>query len=251
MKHLKQSLSLFLCFQINAAAPIYESIHLNNVESSLPKKYQERFERYLKSSIDQDGPNCFHATAYITGLTNRITYMSDQEFVGLLKKFNCQKIEKHEALKSGDIGLLSSDFSKINGMKNYEHAFIWDRYPDYLIEKIGSYSSFKLKQSHINESSEWTLFKKECLSNPDKCSLKLTNYRCPQYLAEKPYQGSDQLKALSQTVENWLRSTDTPSEEKMTQMELELKNIVSHSTSEIKEEALSLLRQVKILQDPN
>jgi hypothetical protein len=162
-------------------------VYLNNIPSSLSQKYFERFQRALKAPPLQDGPNCFQSTAYISGLTNRTTYMSDLEFFLLLKKFNCQKIERNETIKAGDIGLLSSDFPSAHRIQHFEHAFIWDEFPDYLIEKIGSYSSFKLKQTHIKESENWTLFKKECLEEPAKCALKLTNYRCPQHLVEEPW----------------------------------------------------------------
>lgn len=267
---MKQSYLLYIGFffvSISAnSASVDNSFLLNNAQSALPRKYQERLENYLRVTPQKDGPNCFQATAYITGLTNRMTYMSDQEFTRLLKKFNCQKIEKSSPPRSGDIGLLSSDFAQNNGMKNYEHAFIWDRYPDFLLEKIGSYSSFKLKQSHIRESEQWTMFKKECLINPDNCPLKLTNYRCPEYLAEKAFAGSNPLSQHTRTVEEWLFTSRSPSRSELSQLIVELQIIIQRDSDEVKkesntnllesyllekEEALSLLRQIQILKDPN
>jgi hypothetical protein len=265
MKRLFLVKIVFYSFCLNAA-PVTNSFDLNNVPSALPRKYQERLENYLRASPDKDGPNCFQATAFITGLTNRMTYMSDIEFFWLLKKFNCKELQKNDVPQSGDIGLLSSDFSKRNEMKHYEHAFVWDRFPDYLVEKIGSYSSFKLKQTHIRESEQWTLFKKECLIEPDKCALKLTNFRCPQYLAEKVYNGSNALEQQSRTVEEWLRSKHLPPKKDLSQLVLELKSLLSRNSEQINkqsninlfesyslenEEARSLLRQVQILMDPN
>jgi valyl-tRNA synthetase len=189
--------------------------------------------------------------------------MSDQEFMALLKKFNCEKIEKYDSIKSGDIGLLSSNFSFDGKAKGYEHAFIWDRYPDYLIEKIGSYSSFKLKQTHIKESESWTLFKKECLTEPEKCPLKLTNYRCPYYLAEKPWHGSPSLEEHRKLIDSWIHSNENPLTPDITKTLDELKTIIEEIKKEEKkstlslgkiiekEEAISLLRQVQIFQDPN
>jgi hypothetical protein len=255
----------FFTLSINSLATENPYV-LNNVASSLPRKYQERMEFYFRAQPKSDGPNCFQATAFVTGLSNRMTYMSDQEFTWLLKKFRCEKLEKHDSVKSGDIGLLSSDFSQKNGMKNYEHAFIWDRFPDYLVEKIGSYSSFKLKQTHIRESEQWTMFKKECLSDPDKCPLKLTNYRCPEYLAEKAYEGSNYLSQQSKTVEGWLQSAYSPNKNELEQLMSELQKVIIHHTEEIKkesnrnllesyslekEEALSLIQQLQIIKDPN
>lgn len=232
-------------------------IYFNNTESTLPQKYFERFQRAIKFSPLQDGPNCFQSTAYISGLTNRTSYMSDVEFFLLLKKFKCQKITRNEAIKPGDIGLLSSDFSSEYRTQHFEHAFIWDKFTDYLIEKIGSYSSFKLKQTHIRESENWTLFKKECIAEPDNCPLKLTNYRCPQYLAEKPWSGSEKLENQRRLIEGWIRSSDNPTPEDISKIIIELKIILADFEKEKKEnslekeEATSLIRQVQIFQDPN
>jgi hypothetical protein len=247
---------LFSSFQL-VANTNEADVYLNNIQSTLPQKYFERFQRAVKSTPLQDGPNCFQSTAYISGLTNRTSYMSDIEFFLLLKKFNCQKITRNEAIKAGDIGLLSSDFSSEFRTQHFEHAFIWDKFPDYLIEKIGSYSSFKLKQTHIKESENWTLFKKECIAEPDKCPLKITNYRCPQYLAEKPWSGSAKLESQRRLIEGWVHSSDNPTSEDISKIIIELKIILADFEKEKKEnslekeEAISLLRQVQIFQDPN
>ncbi len=256
--------TFFINFSINAA-PAENPYRLLNIQSSLPRSYQERLENYLKVAPQKDGPNSFQVTAFITGLTNRMTYMSDQEFVWLLKKFNCQKIEDHTALKSGDIGLLSNNITH-NGTKNYEHAFIWDRYPELVVEKIGSYSTFKVKQSHIRESEQWTMFKKECLTSPDMCPLKLTNYRCPQYLAEKVPMGSHPLNQLTRAIEEWMFNSHSLSKIDLSELTQELQAIIKNNSHEItkqkntnlfesysleKEEALSLLRQIEIFKDQN
>jgi hypothetical protein len=183
--------------------------------------------------------------------------MSDIEFFLLLNKFNCKKVERNETIKAGDIGLLSSDFASKHRPQHFEHAFIWDKFPDYVIEKIGSYSSFKLKQNHIKESENWTLFKKECIEEPDRCPLKLTNYRCPQYLAEKPWSGSTLVETQRRLIEGWIHSTENPISVDISNVIIQLKNILANLEKEKKEnslekeETISLLRQAQIFQDPN
>ena len=226
-------------------------IYSNKAESSVPANYLKRFQKLIYKPLQEhDGPNCFQSVAYITGLTNRLSYLSDQEFILLLKKFNCVKLEKTESIKSGDIALLSSDILSRGEARNYEHAFMWDHYPDYIIEKIGSYSSFKLKQSTLKESENWTLFKKECLDDPDKCRLKLSNFRCPQYLTETPWQGSPKLEEQRKTIDKWMLLGESPLINEIKKINNELKSFIEETKLE-KEEATSLLRQVQIFQDPN
>ena len=116
-----------------------------------------------------EGPNNFHAAAYILNWTERFTFMSPEEFGAEMTQNSCYEL-LNEAPQKGDLGLVVNNQQEPGTVT---HAFVWKTTLGDLYFKAGPHALQKLISTTYETLQ--TQLQLNCNSAPFNC---VKNFRC-------------------------------------------------------------------------
>lgn len=213
-----------------------------------------RLSKYKSKPALLNGPNCVQASAYLLGITDRMTFMTLEELKVLLDKSKCQKLDDRAHVLSRDLAVITQKLVLSDKTSDEElvHAFVWANYPDEVYSRTGRLSGFDLERTKFSTIEKWQQFNRKCLDNAALCStMHITHYRCPENMAIQ--ETSPELRDSRLLLEKWIFDGNFPTEQDVSKMKQKLEIVFKKTKALTKEheEARSLMYQLQILADPD
>ncbi len=84
-----------------------------------------RVEMLLENKVTHSGPNCWNSVLYVTGLNSGLRQVSKAEFHFLMESLACERVDKKEDVRPGDIHILRRSISYLTPFKREVHASVW------------------------------------------------------------------------------------------------------------------------------